>query len=161
MAAPTFRTTIIIISRGVSTVHLNPNPPPPQLSYTLITAPVASSPPACLSSDPAPPPRLEYRANGSLSWMLIEPGTPTKALVKRYNYLLAHTDKISVTEEQYMVVRSYSTSIDGITLSALPVQFRFVQLDHRGGFCDCWAVANLTVTPPNGQATELSYVSCS
>ena len=147
MAAPAFTPTTnsIVGSRWVSTVPLNPNPPL-QLSYTLITAPVASSPPACLSSDPAPPPRLEYRANGSLSWMIIEPGTPTKALVKRYNYLLAHTDKISVTEEQYMVVRSYSTSIDGITLSALPVQFRFVQLDHRGGFCDCWAVANLTVT---------------
>ena len=70
-----------------------------------------------------------------------------------------HTDNISVTEEPYMAVRSYSTSIGGIALSALPVQFRFVQLDHRGGFCDCWAVANLTVTPPNGQATELSYVS--
>ena len=24
-------------------------------------------------------------------------------------------------------------------------QFRFVQLEHRGGFCDCWAVANLTL----------------
>ena len=69
------------------------------------------------------------------------------------------TDNTSVTEEQYMVVRSCSTSIGGIALSVLPVQFRFAQLDHRGGFCDCWAVANLTVTPPNGQATELSYVS--
>ena len=69
-----------------------------------------------------------------------------------------HTGNISVTEEPYMSVRSYSTSIDDIALSALPVQFRFFQLDHRGGFCDCWAVANLTVTPPNGQTTELSYV---
>ena len=25
-------------------------------------------------------------------------------------------------------------------------QFRFVQLDHRGGFCECWAVADLTIT---------------
>lgn len=25
-------------------------------------------------------------------------------------------------------------------------QFRFVQQEHRGGFCDCWAVANLTLT---------------
>ena len=25
-------------------------------------------------------------------------------------------------------------------------QFRFVQLDHRGGFCDCWAVADLIIT---------------
>ena len=24
-------------------------------------------------------------------------------------------------------------------------QFRFVQSEHRGGFCDCWAVANLTL----------------
>ena len=72
-----------------------------------------------------------------------------------------HTDNISITEEQYMVVRSYSTSIGGIALalSALPVQFRFVQMNHRGGFCDCWAVANLTVTPPNGQTTELLYVA--
>ena len=69
-----------------------------------------------------------------------------------------HTDNTSVTEEQYMAVRSYLASIGGIALSALPVQFRFVQLDHRGGFCDCWAVANFTVTPLNGQATELLYV---
>ena len=58
-----------------------------------------------------------------------------------------------------MVVRGYSASIEDLVLSALPVQFRFVQLEHRGGFCDCWAVANLTVTLPNGQATELLYVS--
>ena len=69
-----------------------------------------------------------------------------------------HTDNITVTEEPYMAVRSYLTSIGGIALSALPVQFRLAQLDHRGGFCDCWGVVNLTVTPPNGQATELSYV---
>ena len=25
-------------------------------------------------------------------------------------------------------------------------QFRFVQLEHRGGFCDCWAVADLAIT---------------
>ena len=25
-------------------------------------------------------------------------------------------------------------------------QFRFVQLDHRGGHCDCWAVADLAIT---------------
>ena len=61
-------------------------------------------------------------------------------------YDIMHTDNTSVTEEQYMAVRNYSTSIGGIALSALPVQFRFVQLDHRGGFCDCWAVANLTIT---------------
>ena len=73
--------------------------------------------------------------------------------------MLHHADSISISEEQFVVVRGYSASIADLALSALPVQFRFVQSEHHGGFCDCWAVANLTVTPPNGQATELSYVS--
>ena len=34
-------------------------------------------------------------------------------------------------------------------------ELRFIQLDHRGGFCDCWEVANLTVTLTNGQTREL------
>ena len=25
------------------------------------------------------------------------------------------------------------------------IQFRFIQPEHRGGFCDCWSVANLRV----------------
>ena len=37
------------------------------------------------------------------------------------------------------VLTSYSINVG---------QFRFVQLEHRGGFCDCWAVANFTVTNP-------------
>ena len=74
--------------------------------------------------------------------------------------MLHHADNISISEDQFVVVRGYSASIEDLVLSALPIQFRFVQLEHRGGFCDCWAVANLTVTPPNGQATdsELVYV---
>ena len=69
-----------------------------------------------------------------------------------------HADNISITETEFVAVRNYSASIEDITLSAIPVQFRFVQSEHCGGFCDCWAVANLTATPPNGQATELLYV---
>ena len=65
-----------------------------------------------------------------------------------------HADNVSLSEEQNVVARHCSASINNITLSALPVQFRFVQLEHRGEFCDCWAVANLTVTPTNGQAIE-------
>ena len=77
-----------------------------------------------------------------------------------YTWLvLTDADSISVvSEEEHLVVTSYSLSIDGIVSSSLPVQFRLVQLDHRGGFCDCWAVANLTVTPANGKATKLLYV---
>ena len=58
-----------IISRGLSTVPLDPNPPPPQLSYTLITA----SSPGCLSSDPAcaaSAPMLEYR-QGNEEWKTV------------------------------------------------------------------------------------------
>jgi hypothetical protein len=61
-----------IISRRISTVPLHLNFQL-QLSYTLITA----SSPDCPNTDPAftvPPPRLEYRASGSLSWTIIEPG---------------------------------------------------------------------------------------
>ena len=35
------------------------------------------------------------------------------------------------------------------------VQFRFIQLEHHGGFCDCWEVANLTVTLASGQSKNL------
>ena len=69
-----------------------------------------------------------------------------------------HTDNISISEGQLVAIRGYSASLESITLSELPIQFRFVQSEHRGGSCDCWAVANLTVTPPNGQARELLYV---
>ena len=69
---------------------------------------------------------------------------------------LHHTVNASLSEEQYVVAKSYSASVNDITLSALPVQFRFVQLKHHGGFCDCWAVTNLTVAPTNGQAIEPS-----
>ena len=34
-------------------------------------------------------------------------------------------------------------------------QFRFIQLNHRGGFCDCWEVTNLTVTLTNGWTRKL------
>ena len=63
-----------IISRGISTVSLHLNFQI-QVNYTLITAMVSS--PDCLNADPsstAPPPRLEYRVNGSLSWTIIELG---------------------------------------------------------------------------------------
>jgi hypothetical protein len=96
MDAPTFRSNpIIIIGRGVSTFPLNPNPPPPQLSYTLITAATANPPSpvaACLSTDPAftaLPPRLEYRQESDDEWKLLSLNN------NRKDYLV--TD-ISVTE---------------------------------------------------------------
>ena len=42
-----------------------------------------------------------------------------------------------------------------------PFQFRFVQWEHHGGFCDCWAVANLTLihvpTFYSSSVIELNY----
>ena len=34
-------------------------------------------------------------------------------------------------------------------------RFRFIQREHRGGFCDCWAVANLTATLTSGEQRNL------
>ena len=49
----------------------------------------------------------------------------------------------------HVTVRSYSllfpSDIDHIN-SSQRVQFRLVQSDHRGGFCDCWAVFNLNIS---------------
>jgi hypothetical protein len=45
-------------------------------------------------------------------------------------------------------VRSYSAVIPNIISISddQRVQLRLVQSDHRGGFCDCWAVSDLTLT---------------
>ena len=63
------------------------------------------------------------------------------------------TENVSISEGQFAVARGYSANIN-IALNSPPIQFLFVR-----GFCDCWVVANLTATLPNGQATELLYVS--
>ena len=34
-------------------------------------------------------------------------------------------------------------------------RFRFIQREHRGGFCDCWAVANLKATLTNREERNL------
>jgi hypothetical protein len=48
----------------------------------------------------------------------------------------------------HVTVRSYSllfpSDVDHINGSQR-IQLRLVQSDHRGGFCDCWAVSNLTI----------------
>ena len=38
------------------------------------------------------------------------------------------------------------------------LRFRFIQREHRGGFCDCWAVANLTATLTSGEVKDLRYI---
>ena len=49
----------------------------------------------------------------------------------------------------HVSVRSYSqlfpSDIDHVNDSQR-VQLRLVQSDHRGGFCDCWAVSDLNIS---------------
>ena len=157
MAAPVFTPTPngLVGSRGVSTVPLNPNPPPPpQLSYTLITAAVATSPSACLSTDPtftAPPLRLEYRQGNRDGWKTLNYRkevtdiTVTECILACLNLLQSFYNSIlldNVTSGDSSTT-TFTTDLDYYSEY---FQFRFVQLDHRGGFCDCWAVANLTIT---------------
>ena len=60
----------------------------------------------------------------------------------------------------HVAVRSYSlqllSDVDHINASQR-VQLRLVQSDHRGGFCDCWAISNLTIrfTASNLEATSM------
>ena len=35
------------------------------------------------------------------------------------------------------------------------LRFCFLQKEHCGGFCDCWAVANLIATLTNGEVKSL------
>ena len=61
-------------------------------------------------------------------------------------------------------VQTYSTSVpfpgsntsDEID-SNQRIQLRLVQSDHRGGFCDCWAVTHLNVT--NITTSEVDPIS--
>lgn len=49
-----------------------------------------------------------------------------------------------MTDSGYEHVSKFTRN--GVNWTALePLQFRFVQWEHRGGLCDCWAVANLSL----------------
>ena len=52
---------------------------------------------------------------------------------------------IQVTFRSYTLLFPANNIIDHVN-SSQRVQFRFVQSDHRGGFCDCWAVVHLNIS---------------
>ena len=54
-------------------------------------------------------------------------------------------------------VRSYSAVIPNINPinDDQRVQLRLVQSDHRGGFCDCWAVSDLTLRHEDSTVHEI------
>ena len=51
---------------------------------------------------------------------------------------------IQVTFRHYTLLFPTS-NIDHVN-SSQRVQFRFVQPDHRGGFCDCWAMVHVNIS---------------
>lgn len=59
-----------------------------------------------------------------------------------------------------ITVRSFSllfpTDISQVNDSQFGVELRFVQSDHRGGFCDCWALTQLDIVEAseNTESTE-------
>ena len=59
-----------------------------------------------------------------------------------------------------ITVRSFSllfpTDISQVNDSQFGVELRFVQSDHRGGFCDCWALTQLYIVEEseNIESTE-------
>ena len=55
-----------------------------------------------------------------------------------FHFILGVSKNIS-TFDGY-VATTFEEQLDS---TADHIQFRFVQLEHRGGTCDCWAVANL------------------
>ena len=56
----------------------------------------------------------------------------------------------------YIMVDLSNIRLDQCSFNHL--QFRFIQREHRGGFCDCWAVANLTATLTSGEVKDLRYI---
>lgn len=68
---------------------------------------------------------------------------------------------MTTTENGRVCVKNMLATIANDTVSRA-VDVRFVQLEHRGGFCDCWAMANLSfVLVPNSfdvsnNTTEIS-----
>ena len=155
MAAPTFTSPVItdnrcrsttIISRGISTTNLTYPTFQTKLSYTLI----AVNTPGCVSSGTfvSPPPQLQYRYGSSDSvWMNIEQGKDKAIQDCIVCHNVSYTVDVSVVSKDGCVsVTDIVSNVNGSAKFNELFQFRFVQQEHRGGFCDCWAVANLTLT---------------
>ena len=51
----------------------------------------------------------------------------------------------AATASVYYSARSYTLQFPAGDGDGWKSQLRFVQSDHRGGYCDCWAVTNLSV----------------
>ena len=91
------------------------------------------------------------------------------ACTKRFNNAhCKHTGDLIIsvlTNESNIIRHDVMADLRNFRLNQLSqcsfnhLQFRFIQREHRGGFCDCWAVTNLTATLTNGEVKNLRYGS--
>ena len=68
------------------------------------------------------------------------------------------TNESNVTRHEVMVDLRHSVNRLA-QCSFNHLRFRFIQTEHRGGFCDCWVVADLTATLTSGEVKSLRYES--
>ena len=135
-----------IISRELSTVCLSPTLATPQISYTLITA----NPLDCGAV--STPVQLQYRQDNA-EWTALDPRKMTASLCSiNFNYGVSLHTGIDSTHSYnthtmaHIQMTSFLVKLDARLMDSNKIiQFRFVQLEHRGGYCDCWGVANLKV----------------
>ena len=75
----------------------------------------------------------------------------------QYVRLENFTSTENTVAHQVRVWRSLSELSDSDELLQNGSQLKFVQREHRGGFCDCWAIANLTVNHMKYVMYDVSY----
>lgn len=63
----------------------------------------------------------------------------------KYLYVLIGTQSTAGNQTTTMLMNTVdAVSIDLYNISDY-VQLRFIQLDHRGGYCDCWSLSNFYI----------------
>ena len=142
-----------ITSREVTTYCFNSIT---QIQYTLIT----TNSPDCLSNGNLSSrfqfPQLQYQWR-SLRWGNLESGTNLKWFSLCILLLLQIFSEGNTSDANNI---SFTTFVVDLNINLQQcsfnhLRFRFIQTEHRGGFCDCWEVANLTATLTNGQTKDL------
>jgi hypothetical protein len=125
-----------------------------ELEYTLITA----NSPDCPNFQVYPPPQLQYREGPGSEWttltskILFSFNSIISSLVLLYYYTLdmqmVHHTNFTTSKRARVDISRFvlDLSLNGSQELQYSSQFHFVQMEHRGGFCDCWAVANLTLS---------------
>jgi hypothetical protein len=124
-----------------------------ELGYTLITA----NSPDCPSFQAYPPPQLQYREGPESEWTTLTSkiflsfsSIISSLLLYYYTLDMQMMDHTTFTTSKRARVDISRFALDLSQLNGSQElqnssQFHFVQMEHRGGFCDCWAVANLTL----------------